>query len=359
MSVNGIPTEDSSRRRATIHDVAEAAGVSASAVSKVLRSASGVSPQMRARVTAAIEALNYRPHAGARQMRGRSFTIGVMVTEFASPFQPEIAEGISGALSDTPYQEIVVRGGLDADSQRRSLEALFDRQVDGVVVIAPLMSQAWLEQLGASIPSVVVARHGAPQNFDTVVDDDRLGARLMVDHLVSMGHRTIAHTSQPSGGLHGQYVLSHTERQRGYEQAMRDHGLEPHVVVTRYSEVGGYQAAQTLLASTDPPSAIFAGADVAALGVLRAADELGLRVPEDLAIAGYDDIAIAGVSRIGLTTVNESSRETGRISARLLLERIAGRVEPLRYLVTPQLLIRSTTDPDWSPRSSGALARAV
>lgn len=357
MSINGSPSEGTPRRRPTIHDVAEAAGVSASAVSKVLRSASGVSPSMRARVTEAIETLHYRPHAGARQMRGRSYTIGVMVTEFASPFQPEIAEGISGALVDTPYQEIVVRGGLDIDHQRRSLEALFDRQVDGVVVIAPLMSQAWLEELGKSIPTVVVARHGAPHNFDAVVDDDRLGARLMVDHLVSIGHHRIAHTSQPSGGLRGQYVLSHTERQRGYEQAMRDHGLEPIVVVTRYSEEGGYEAAQSLLAAPERPSAIFAGADIAALGVLRAADEFGLQVPDDLAVAGYDDIAVAGVSRIGLTTVNESSRETGRISARLLLERIDGRAEPLRYLVTPQLLVRSTTNRSWSP--NGPVARAV
>ncbi|MEN2739640.1 LacI family DNA-binding transcriptional regulator [Microbacterium sp. X-17] len=333
----------SPRRRVTISDVAQAAGVSTSAVSKVLRSASGVSPQMRARVSEAIETLQYRPHAGARGMRGTSFTIGVMVTEFSSPFQPEIAEGISDELGDTNYQEIVVRGSTDPAQQRRSLEALFDRQVDGVIVIAPWTSQAWLEDLGRDIPTVVVARHGTSRNFDTVVSDDRRGAQLMVEHLVQNGHTRIAHTGQPSGGLRGQHVLSHTERQRGYEIAMREHGLEPELVVTNYTEQGGYDAAQLLLDQAAPPTAIFAGADIAALGVLRAADQRGLHVPGDVAVAGYDDILIAGIPRVGLTTINQSGRETGRASARLLLERIRGRTEPLRYVVAPVLRPRSTT----------------
>lgn len=331
------------RRRATIRDVAVAAGVSTSAVSKVLRSASGVSPQMRARVADAIDELNYRPHAGARGMRGTSFTVGVMITEFSSPFQPEIADAISTALADTRYQEILVSGGTDPARQRGSLEALFDRQVDGLIVIAPWTSQAWLEDLGGDIPTVAVARHGSSRRFDTVVSDDRRGAQLIVEHLARLGHTRIAYTGHPSGGLRGQHVLSHTERQRGYEAAMRELGLRPEVVVTSYTEAGGYEAAQQLLDRADAPTAIFAGADIAAMGVLRAAEDRGLRVPHDLAVAGYDDISVAGMARVGLTTVNQSAQDTGHASARLLLERIAGRTEPVHVVISPHLIVRSTT----------------
>jgi len=159
-------------RRATIGDVAAEAGVSVSAVSKVLRDAYGVSPQMRARVTAAIEQLGYRPHAGARTMRGSSYTIGVVLVELTSPFQTEVAQGVGGALESTPYQEVVIAGGSSQERQKRSIEALLDRQVDGLILVAPWVDVAWVEDLAARIPTVAVALHGPARNFDTVVDDD-------------------------------------------------------------------------------------------------------------------------------------------------------------------------------------------
>jgi LacI family transcriptional regulator len=143
-----------------VHDVAREASVSVSAVSKVLRDAYGVNPQMRARVTAAIETLGYRPHAAARAMRGRSYTVGVMVPELSSPFPTEVSESLFHDLEHTPYQGILVSGGLSIDRQQRSIEAVLDRRVDGLVLIAPWMSIDWLEELGARVPTVVVALHG-------------------------------------------------------------------------------------------------------------------------------------------------------------------------------------------------------
>jgi len=339
-----VSTPDSQdARRVTIQDVAREAGVSVSAVSKVVRDAYGVSDGMREKVTAAIDALGYRPHTGARAMRGRSYTVGVMLIELSSPFQPQIIDGITAELEHTPYQEILIAGGPSPERQKRSIEALIDRQVDGLIVIAPWMEQAWLEKLGASLPTVVLARHGGSGTFDTIVDDDFEGARLMVDHLVALGHRRIVHTSQPSGGLERPYVLSHTPRLDGYEETMRRHGLEPDVIVTSYSEEGGYQAARQALARPVPPTAIFAGADIAALGVLRAAEELGLRVPEDLSVAGYDNIYMSTIGRISLTTIDQSAQLTGSRSARLLLERIDGRTQPVHYLIAPRLMARGTT----------------
>jgi len=331
-------------RRVTIRDVALEAGVSVSAVSKVLRNAYGVSPAMRANVTESMERLGYRPHAGARTLRGSSYTIGVMMVSLASHFQPEIAESINEELGTTPYQDILITAA-SSEQQQQSIQALVDRQMDGLILISPSMDREWLEHLGARVPTVVIARHGGGNNFDTVVDDDYLGARLMVDHLVALGHRSIAHTSEVSHGLDGTSVLSQTARCRGYEQAMQVHGLAPEVIVAGYSEVGGFRAAGKLLARAERPTAIFAGADIAAFGVLRAAEDLGLRVPLDLSVTGYDNIFAAGLGRVSLTTVDQNGHLTGSISARLLLERIGGRVKPVHHVVTPRLLVRGTTSP--------------
>jgi len=330
-------------RRATIHDVAREAGVSVSAVSKVLRNAYGVSPEMQAKVGAAIERLEYRPRTSARAMRGKSYTIGVMILEMSSPLQPEIVQGITDELEPTPFQEILVVPGKSPQRQQRSIEALIDRQVDGLILIAPWTAESYLDELAQSMPTVAIARHGSAASYDTVVDDDFAGAGLMVDYLVSLGHTRIAHTSMPSGGLKRPYVLSHTARSDGYIRAMKRHKLNPDVIVTTYSEQGGYDAAVKALERPEPPTAIFAGADIAALGVLRAAEERGIRVPEDLTVTGYDNIYASTIGRVSLTTIDQSGHLTGSMGVKLLLERINGRSQPIHSVISPRLVVRGTS----------------
>lgn len=330
-------------RRITIEDVARDAGVSVSAVSKVIRGANGVSPQMKQKVSAAVERLGYRPHAGARGMRGQSYTIGVMLVQMSAPFQVELATGVGAELEQGPYQDIIIAAGLSPERQQRSIEALIDRQVDGLILIGPSLDHDQLEGIGARTPMVVVARHGGAENFDTVVDDDHGGAGLVVDHLVELGHERIMHTSHSSGGLRRPHVPSHMARREGYEAAMKRHGLTPDVIVPGFSEEGGYQAAMEALDRRHAPSAIFAGADIAALGVLRAAEERGLRVPEDISVAGYDNIFTSKLERVSLTTVDQSGDVTGSIAARLLIDRINGRTEAVHHVIIPQLISRRTT----------------
>ena len=126
---------------------------------------------------------------------------------------------------------------------------------------------------------------------------------------------------------------------------MRDHDLEPDIIETYYSEEGGYEAALQAFSRDPRPTAIFAGADIAALGVLRAAEEHGLRVPEDLTVVGYDNIYTSTINRVSLTTVDQSGRETGAASIRLLMERINGRTEPKQFVVAPRLVTRRTSGP--------------
>ncbi|BEP14134.1 LacI family DNA-binding transcriptional regulator [Acidothermaceae bacterium B102] len=316
-----------------------------SAVSKVLRDAYGVSPHMRETVQRAIDSLGYRPQAGARAMRGRSYTIGVLMPDVHSPFAPLIVDGILKELEGSPFEVMLGPGGSSSAKQRSSVEAMVDRQMDGLVLIAPVMASTWLEDLAATLPVVSIARHGKARNFDTVVDDDEAGAHLMVDHLVRLGHRDIAHISSPQGELRRPARLSHTARADGFVAAMQQHGLRPDVVIGNYTEQGGYRAARQALSRAHLPTAIFAGADTAAIGALRAADEFGLRVPEDLTVTGYDNTDLSSIPQVSLTSVDQSGELTGSTSARFLLERLAGRTSPVAFSVTPRLVVRRSSAP--------------
>jgi LacI family transcriptional regulator len=332
-------------RKVTIRDVAEAAGVSPAAVSKVLNNGYGVSPDMRERVTNAAQSLGYRPKLAARALRGRSYTIGVLLADVASPFAPTIVEGIQEDLEGTPLQILLGPGGATSERQQLSIEAMVDRQMDGLILIAPNVPSQWLEELAETVPTVVIARHGGGQNYDSVVDDDVVGAVLMVEHLIGLGHRRIAHISHPIGRLRRPSVLSHTAREDGYRMTMTKHGLEPEVTVGSYTDQGGFDAAMVILNRPDRPTAVFAGADTAALGVLRAADDLGLRVPEDLTVTGYDNAPVGAVPQISLTTVDHSGKLIGTTSSRLLRERLEGREKAVMFSITPRLIVRKSSAP--------------
>lgn len=331
--------------RVTIADVAKHAGVSTAAVSKVLRNAYGVSPAMDARVRASIAALSYRPHAGARAMRGRSYTLGVLLDNIRNPFYGDILDGVTDALAKSDYQVLVGSGGFSSDTQTHMGEAMVDRGMDGLILVAPAMSRDQVRAIAATVPLVVVGHHDGSDTYDTVAGDDAAGADLVVDHLTSLGHRRIAHTSvEAPKGTQWRRRLEQV-RSNGYREAMQQRHLGGfvQVVATSYSEDGGYLAARELLGVRDRPTAIFAGADVAALGVLRAAAELRLRIPEDLSLVGYDNTNVASLAPIQLTSVDQSGGHIGETAARLLCERIDGRTRPVRTSTAPTLIVRKTT----------------
>jgi LacI family transcriptional regulator len=311
-------------------------------VSKVLNDGYGVSAAMREKVLQAMEELGYRPRAWARAMRGRSYMVGVLA-DIRSPIVAQIVEGIEEEVHDSSLDILLGPVGTVPDRQQRSIEAMVNRSVDGLILIVPTLPYSALDALGRSIPTVLIGRHGGGRYFDSVMDDDVAGAALAVEHLVGLGHERISHIAMPMGNLRRPSVLPQTAREDGYAQAMRDHGLTPDVITTDYTEEGGYKGALIALNRQDPATAIFAGTDTVALGVLRAAHELGLRIPEDLSVVGADNIQVSGLPQIALTTVDPSGRLNGSMSARLLRERIGGRTNPVTYAVTPSLVVRRTT----------------
>ncbi|MFB4262531.1 LacI family DNA-binding transcriptional regulator [Nonomuraea sp. GTA35] len=324
--------------------MAKHAGVSKAAVSKVIRNDYGVSDAMRERVQRAIEELGYRPQAAARALRGRAFTIGVLMRHIGIPFYAEIMTGLVDQLAESDYQAIMIQGGTLDKTEKRALDALIDRQVDGILMIAPLVGRTQLEQVAREFPTVVLGRHDRSPAYDLIVDDDRVGSELVMEHLIGLGHRRIGHITfqQEHGRAADQMPRIRAET---YERVMRDHGLagEIAVAVTSYSEEGGYDGARELLSRDPRPTAIFAGSDEAALGVLAALHEAGLSVPDDVSVAGYDNTRLAAHPNIALTTVNQDGVVMGRMAGRLLLERIEGRTSPVHFSVIPSLVVRRST----------------
>ncbi|MEV7631835.1 LacI family DNA-binding transcriptional regulator [Microbacterium sp. NPDC089318] len=330
-------------KRATIVDVAKHAGVSTASASKVLRDAYGVSESMKERVQASMDALGYRPHRPARGMRGRTYTVGMMVSDIDNPYFSLIADGLADVLRPRNYELLVSPAGYDAATQNQAIEALIDHQMDGLVLIAPLVSPADLERVSQEIPVVVVGNHSTSDNLDSVSGDDRRGAALVVDHLVELGHRRIGFVANRQASPEPQRPES--VRLAGFQESMARHGLQDQatVVETQWSLDGGRDAARLIDGLDEPPTAVFAGADITALGIMSELWGQGRSVPDTFALVGYDNSRIASIGPIGLTTIDQSGPEMGQTAARLLLERIDGRSEASHLLLQPTLVVRATT----------------
>ena len=337
-------------RRATISDVAAAAGVSRAAVSKVLRDAYGVSEEMRSRVNQAIEALDYRPSTTARAMRGATSTIGVMLPLFRTSFFDDVLAGAIQGLEDTSYQLILAPVDAAHPSGRRALEALYDQRVDGIIALSPIVEPAWLERLSDRTPLVELGRHDPSMRYDTVVGDDAAGAELVMEHLLSLGHRRISHVTHHDPELRHLAKTPPALRRAVYEKAMTNAGLaaEIDVIETFFDDRSAATAMLTSLESGRRPTAVFAGNDDAALGVLRTLAAAGptLGCPlEQVSVCGYDDSHLASHPLIDLTSVDQQGRLMGSLAIELLLERINGRQETRHEMIQPQLVIRSSTRP--------------
>ena len=331
-------------RRVTIVDVATRAGVSTAAASKVLRNAYGVSDQMRERVEKAIQDLGYRPLAAARGMRGKTFTIGVLVSDMQNPFFGVLIEGVSAEVEASGYELLVGPAGAGARSQSRMVDAMVDRQMDGLILISPMFDDESLARTARLVPTVVIGRHGPAEAYDTVANDDIAGSGLIVDHLVSLGHTRIGYLGH-ADPEESDPRLPQQVRERGYREAMVRHGLGEHIDVVpgRWTNGGGRAGARDLLARRIRPTAIHGGADVAALGVLTELIEKGVSVPGDMSVVGYDNTTTATLPQISLTSVDQSGSEMGRMAARLLLERFEGRTDSQHFLTAPHLVARRTS----------------
>lgn len=340
--ITNFVAKEKSRNRVTIREVAEDAGVSVAAVSKVLRNAYGVSDKLRANVQRSVEKLGYRPLAAARAMRGQTFTLGVIFPDIRNPFFPDILAGVNSALERTPYQAMLGISQTTNWVERSVIDSMFDRQMDGLIIIGSTEDPEELAEIGRRKPLVAIAHHGKDAiEFDTVNDDDHLGGELAVKHLVGNGYERISMLN-----LQVVSATSHLiEREAGYRAAMNDAGLSKHINVIHANQTlrETQIVARRILESRNRPEALFCWTDIIALEVIGVATEMGLRIPEDIAIVGYDNTMFCELAQNALTSVDQSGEVLGLQAARLVIERIKGRKEPEHFVITPRIVARNSS----------------
>lgn len=329
-------------RHATINDVAERAGVSKSLVSLVMRGSGNVSEARRTAVLEAARELEYRPNAAARSLvRQRSFVVGVVLSDLHNPFFADVADGIEEAADGAGYRALLSSGFLDAERELNAVDTLLQLRADGLLLLGNVAPFERFESAALSVPVVAISREVPSDMVDTVRDDDRLGAALLVDHLVELGHRRIAHISpgEAAGG---------PGRRAGYEERMLHHGLGEYITVVEgeFTHRGGCRGMETLLEVAKRPTAVMAPNDFAAIGALDVADKAGVDVPGEMSITGYDNVFLARIGRVDLTTIEQPGTELGRTALQLLRERIEMRRTQAKHIVLPpRLVVGSTTGP--------------
>jgi DNA-binding LacI/PurR family transcriptional regulator len=324
--------------RPTMRDVAARVGVSQALVSLVFRNAPGASQATRDRILAAAAELGYRPNAAAQVLRRtRSRHIGVLFT-LRQPFDVDLVEAIYPAAERHGYH--VVLGALGAGrDERKAVEELLAYRCEAMILLGPTTGAAQLAMAAERMPVVDIARRSAGDGVDVVRVADERGSRLAVDHLVALGHREIAHVD--GGGLPGS-----VHRRRGYERSMRRHELGPQIRVLSgdHTEESGAAAVRDLIRGGDLPTAIFAGNDRCAHGVLGALGRAGLVVPRDMSVVGFDDSGVARLSFIELTTVRQDVTRMAEAAVEAVVQRLEhGRADARETVLEPALIVRGTT----------------
>lgn len=327
------------RRPSTRADVARLAGVSTAVVSYVINGGPRpVAPATRERVLAAIDSLDYRPNASARALKlGTTSLLGLVLSEIINPFHSEWIDAIDFAASQRGYSVLLASTHGDRDRERLLRESLVERGVEGMLFLSIFPDEddpAQQRSSDAGLPRIILDRSHPSQGFSTVGADALEGSRLATEHLLSHGHRRIAYVEGPLNPIVG------SDRRTGWELALRAAGVAPALrVVTEWSRAGGALAVQQLLDSREPPTAIFAGSDLMAIGVLQALHAHGARIPEDIAVISFDGTAESEYSWPTLTTVRQPFRLMAHTAICLLTD---GPVKPRAELLPMELVVRAS-----------------
>jgi len=350
----------------TMADVARSAGVSVATVSHVLNGTRPVLPHTRQAVLDAVDALGYTPNTLARSLvTSRTRSIGLAVSVISNPYFTEILQGVEAAALEAGYSLLVADPHDDPLHERKVVEFLHERRVDGMIVapsaqphdlVAYLRRHAvpavFLDRVvdvpadpdgtgahGTGAPGVHGGDAGAP-SFDQVCGENAAPMAGLVTHLAGLGHRRIGLVA----GLPG--LSTTVERVTGYRQGLAAAGL-PHeerlVVAGDSDSAGAQQATDALLALAHPPTALVTANDAMTIGALRALRRQGLSVPDDIALCCFDDFAWADLFTPRLTAVAQPGREIGATAVRVLLDRLAAPDQPARTVRLPCTFVHRTS----------------
>jgi LacI family transcriptional regulator len=329
------------RQPASIVDVAKAAGVSVSTVSRVLNGRVDVATDTQQRVRAVIDRLGYTSNLAARSMRTRRKNLmGLVVPDIGWPYSIEIMKGINRAITESTFDLLLYTTGdvrkAGAASHEQHYVSLYNSIADGVLIVASAAAD-----FNTDAPVVSIDPHGTDPSYPFVQAANYEGARDAMRYLLELGHQRIAFiTGRPD-------IDSGHRRLKGYRDALAGAGIavdERLIAEGDFTTTGGRTAGLDLLSRSDPPTAIFAANDQSALGVYQAASELGVRIPDDCSLLGFDNIPEARF--VGLTTVDQFLEQMGYVAVQMLIQLIDG--EPLQdriYRMPTELRVRSSCQP--------------
>lgn len=324
------------RRRPTILDVAAAAGVSKGLVSKVLSGARGPSAATTERVLAVADRLGYRKDRTATLLaRRRTRLLGVTCVP-SSLYHGELAEEIQ-ATADAAGYEVVLGSIAGSHDERRAIETLIDSRCEALLLLGPTMPANTLAPLIAGIPTVCIGRPLNLPDVDVIRADDARGIADVVEHLVSLGHRRIAHIDGGSGQIAD-------VRRRAYRAAMRRHGLSAVVLPGGLTEQHG-AASLDGLSTPREVTAILAFNDRTAVGALDRLEREGTKVPTEMSVTGFDDSIIARHCRIDLTTISQAHHEQARLAVQAAIDRLDGHTERREIVLPARIVVRGSTGP--------------
>ena len=326
----------------TLVELAQAAGVSVSTVSRALSNGKyPLKKETRQKILELAQEMGYKPNLIARGLQSsHSHLVGVIVDRMQSPFAAATVEGIQDGLRHAGYSISIAYSNRDQAIATDAIHSFYSHQVDGIIIL-----NSWLHTFNDPIlalqdrPFVFVNRVFGNRIQNCVGPGDRQGARLATQHLVELGHRRIGYINGMEDWIEAQNRLS------GYRDVLTEHGLAVDETLIRHGDWGvdsGYEAARELLALEERPTAIFAANDMMAMGTIYAIQKAGLDVPGDVAVVGYDDRDFAAWIRPALTTVRMPSYEMGQAAARLLVQQINKEELEDATQITGQLIVRES-----------------
>jgi LacI family transcriptional regulator len=328
----------------TLHEVARRAGVSAMTVSRVVNGRGSVNSETRQRVEEAIQTLDYVPNRIARGLISqKTQTIGIIVPDIVNPFFAPVVRGAESAARKAGYRVLLCNSEGDLRLEREYIEDLVAHRVEGLL-LAPASDRSRssiLSLLRGGFPLVLIDRALPDAACDLIVSDNVQGARRLIEHLIAIGHREIAHVSDAEDTSTGR------ERLRGYREALEVAGIpfQPELVIrTTVDRIGGYRAAQEILARDPLPTAIFAVNNMTAVGTMEALRERNLSVPKDMGLVCFDDVEHLAVLSPILTVIDQPAETFGSLGVQLLLERMTGKANsrPRRIILQTDLIVRQS-----------------
>lgn len=329
-------------KNVTIKDVAKAAGVSYSTVSRALSGSPEISTDTRERILQVCKEMHYTANTVARSMVMRSTKLlGLILTGVNNPFMSELAYHIDRQARARGYNIILCNSGRDLDQEKELFELMIGRQVDGIVLL-PSGPESYesLHPYLERIPTVFVGENLRDAQESYVSVDNYRGAYIGVEYLHRLGHRNILYFGRRRGST------THQLRAEGYAAACQDLGLEPQYCNNTFSSTSikyGYQLAKQLFAQERHYTAIFAATDTNALGILQAAEEMNIRIPEDFSLLGFDNIQYSSLPRIELTTIEQPMKMLASVAVDSLLEKVQNELAGYSHRVLmPTLVERSS-----------------